>query len=92
MDNANGPQPITYKPLYDPEHGFRDLAVTTVEVHLGWTDRLRAAVAGRVDVKVRLYTENVIGRNETTSEVTILWPWVRWSRNRGPRIGYVVEE
>jgi hypothetical protein len=58
----------------------KDGVITHVEIHLDWRDRLLVLIGRPVLVTTKALTENVAGRTEGRSRVSvprIIWPWSR---------------
>lgn len=58
----------------------QDAVVTDVTIHFGWRDRLLILIGRPVFVTTKAHTENVAGRSEGQSRVSvpqIRWPWSR---------------
>lgn len=54
----------------------RDMAITDVTAELSFGDRIRLLVSGRLSVRVRTETENVLGKVHSNSEIHVQPP--RW--------------
>lgn len=58
----------------------KDAAVTHVDIHFDWKDRLLILIGRPVLVTTKVLTENVVGKNEGRAQVSvsrIRWPWAR---------------
>lgn len=62
---------------------FRDRLITTTEVGLGFRDRLRVLVKGRLTVRSTIQTENEVGRTQTESASTYVHPIIEPRATQG---------
>lgn len=73
----------------DLPEGVRDRLHTTVEIALGWRDRLKILLGWQVELTVRTNTENTVGATRSFTDIRFLRP--NWAiRRRSLMGGYSV--
>lgn len=52
----------------------RDMVIVDVAAELSFVDRLRLLVSGRLSIRVRVETENVVGKTDSNSKIHVQPP------------------